>query len=105
MARNRKNLRPPSYESDAEKFYLRKKFEQLPGNNLEQLPGNNLPLVQGSETDSLQQLEQVVHVLGLLKDQPLLHLPSSIRIKICLKMDGLRQCYFELRVSFVSVGY
>jgi hypothetical protein len=48
---------------------------------LEKLPGNNLPLVQGGETDSLQQLEQVVHVLGLLKDQPLLHFPSSIRIK------------------------
>jgi hypothetical protein len=57
-----------------------KKFEQLPGNNLEplpvpgnnfeELPGNNLPLVQGGETDSLQQLEQVVHVLRLLKDGP-----------------------------------
>ncbi len=51
---------------------------------LEKLPGNNLPLVQGGETDSLQQLEQVVHVLGLLKDQTQLHFPSSIRIKIYL---------------------
>ncbi len=74
--------------------------------NFEQLPGNNLLLVQGGETDSLQQLEQVVHVLGLLKDQPLLRFPSSIRIKIYIKkMDGLRQCYFELRVSLSGVGY